>query len=751
MRVLRRQAKVRSAVLLALSLVIVLLIPQCLLFPEEGFQGERTKNESPTVFITGGVVEDGKREDKNTVHFYWHGTDTDGVVRFFEWAIDDTVSENAWHETTAFDEVIPFQAATLETVDGKEVFTDWHAFFVRSVDNDYARSTPAKRYFNARTIAPTTTIIRPQAGGTAITPKWARSLRVTWLGHDADATSIDKLPVWFELKFIRVTTGGQLNDADKMRQLFENAPNLLLGTLPPDEYPDEEDQAYLHEAEKTWLRVPGTTDNQWLTGMEVGIFYAFAVRAIDEAGAVELDLQRSTGAEGNWVGFQAGDKNIEVIISEPSLGMHRFLTGKFEDEKWVVTVAPEQRIRFIWEGDATGSGTDPGPCDYGLDLPDPDDDSFRSLDGRGGWIGWATRDRMQATISFPRSDEGTTHDFYMKMRDISNNPNTETRCHVEIKVADFSFTRKFLIIDDLPAPAPRSGMPYSNPDWETTDEETDSWRFRVFSAAKKYLPAEMPVDSIDVHETFGTGDIIPQPAISDNFLELLGRYQNVIWDTGSGCGLRTAAQELYLSRYVGLGGNLMLLAYDGPVRSITARGFSDDSDTRCATTSTTIGEYWNSFGFLWQYLRLEGCLDIPRGTTNARVIQQTLVAAMAMDPNYPDLSLDVARWGSETRGIRNYECLVPDPDHPGAIPWYERLEVLGGMELLYAGQTFRPGSKLDGMPVAWKTQATDQEIRDGSDRGRVVCFSFNLYYFEESSVKGAMTLALTWLVEGKDL
>jgi hypothetical protein len=124
------------------------------------------------------------------------------------------------------------------------------------------------------------------------------------------------------------------------------------------------------------------------------------------------------------------------------------------------------------------------------------------------------------------------------------------------------------------------------------------------------------------------------------------------------------------------------------------------------------------------------------------------VGAIALDPLYPDLRLDFPRWGSNTKGIRNYECLAPDPTQPGATPWYERQP---GMTLLYTAKTMSPGSALAGMPVAWRTNATAEEVQAGSDRGRIICFSFNPFYFEVAPMKGAMTLALNWLVEGEDL
>ena len=130
-----------------------------------------------------------------------------------------------------------------------------------------------------------------------------------------------------------------------------------------------------------------------------------------------------------------------------------------------------------------------------------------------------------------------------------------------------------------------------------------------------------------------------------------------------------------------------------------------------------------------------------------RINRKTLVGATAVNPLYPDLQLDRGHWGNDERGIRNYECLEPSDEEPGLIPWYERTP---GLTVLYNSVTFM-NSPLMGKPVVWRTYPTQEELHAGSDRGRIVCFSFNPYYFEEPAVKGAMTLALTWLVEGRDL
>lgn len=735
----RLQGPIQIAAALVLVVGFGLLIPQCILFPDSDFTGEIVGNSRPTVQITGGVLVDSS-EARSKIHFYWHGADEDGVIRYFEWAIDDTITEQAWRQTTNFDAAIFFQAATLD--DSTSSFSDWHTFFVRSVDNDNARSRPDKRYFNSFTIAPTTKIIKPESEGSGL-PGWASTLRVQWRGEDLDARGADRLPATYEIKHVLVPGGVTYTDEEEMARLFERAPNLLLGTLDPGDYPSTGE--YYKQAEKAWKCVDGSVDTEWLENMESGKKYAFAIRAVDEAGAVEQELRRPR----NWMIWVAGDHLILVWIYEAALGGRAFDMPAF-GEPWDVTVAPDQTFRFQWVGDASSAGTDPGPCNYGFDIPDPTDETepYRATDAMGGWIGWATRSRMQEAISFPASDEGKTHFFYLKMRDVSNNRATEAQAVIAVKVARFSFARKFLVVDDLRS-SPRScfGAP-------PTDEDTDAWRDRVLSSMAEFLPVgEEAGHYFTFGETEGAGAI---PDIPENFLDILGRYQTVIWDCGHSAGrvgLRLAAGEnMYLSQYVGVGGNLLLFTHQGPIMAITENFPFTRDVPRCPNPGILVRtEYWNEFGFLWQQLYLRGCMAKATGTGMTQK-KNSLIGAQALNPRYPDLALDYGpdKWfcGPDSRGIVNFECMTSNIGEEGLDPWYER--DTDGLQILYTARTWRDSTKLTGRPVAWKTFTSQEDIAVGIKRGRLVCFSFHPYFFQEGGVEGAMTRALTWLVTNSD-
>jgi hypothetical protein len=712
------------------------VLSQCILLPEEGLIGEPVANQRPLARITAGVLEDSV-DAPTRVHFYWYGADPDGVVRWFEWAIDDTLTERAWTRTAAFDATISFQAATPSSGDD---FADWHTFFLRGVDNERARSKPDKRYFNAHTIAPTSRIVSPQSQETST---WASTLRITWEGEDLDGSRADHLPAWFEYKLVRFEFPINPGDQEKVTRAFAESTNVFCGDLDPSDFPPDSLGTYFEQARRSWTRVDASQTEAWLYNLDIGKTYGFALRAIDEAGAVEVEFARNS----NWVFFRVGNQRIRVTLCEPSLGCEVFNNASFESI-WNVSVGPDQPIRFRWEGDASGTGSDPGPSNYGFDIPDPSDESRRDVNGIGGWIGWGNWAQMRQPISFPHSEEGKTHYFYLKMRDITNLDDTETDCTVAINVARLSFSRKFLIVDDLfRAPKPCVGSP---PD----DERTDAYRLRTFADAMgEFLPTG---ETWDEYRAFGDeiyGDPVELP---DDFLETLGTFQNVIWDCGSGqpVGFIDALGRGSLARYTAAGGNLILLCDRGPVSQTTVCKHTQ-LEPCCPHPELYPGEFWTrGAGFLWETLRLQGCIDKPRHPSGSErdMAPQSLVRAEALHHLYPDLVLDPDRWvcGSLQKGTIQFEGLVPNEDEPEDDPWYEREVNRGGMQLLYQARTLQPGSATDSIPIAWRTFPPLEDSHPGTTGGRIVTFAFHPHFFHEDNVRSAMTFALRWLVTGND-
>lgn len=89
------------------------------------------RNLPPETFITDGPEISPDPANPTDLfykaHLFWRGEDRDGTIAGFRYAIDDTLSANAWKFTTKTDSVFRFQAG--------EVGSRPHLFLLRAVDN----------------------------------------------------------------------------------------------------------------------------------------------------------------------------------------------------------------------------------------------------------------------------------------------------------------------------------------------------------------------------------------------------------------------------------------------------------------------------------------------------------------------------------------------------------------------------------------------------------------------------------------
>ncbi len=417
----------------------------------------------------------------------------------------------------------------------------------------------------------------------------------------------------------------------------------------------------------------------------------------------------------NWVIYDVKPLRIRVVLSEASLGMSAFRSKSFEDI-WDVVVAPNQTLRFEWTIDPSASGSDPGPSNYAIDIPSPGDESglYSDPDGMGGWTGWANRSRMHAAVSFPPTGTEQVHDFYLKARDSSYSEDSETHAHVRIHVVDFSFDRRFLLVDD------QRRLPLDHDNHRLEDDASDAWRQRMFSCLDDYLPTG---ESATTFNIFDPGEPGGTASLPPDFLQLLSRYQTVIWDcasTSTECGLAQAARS-ELSSYVGAGGNLLLLTYNGPATGVV--GSEAGSGMVCnAGDHTDPGpdednNLWSIHGFLWRHLHLRGCLTKTPGypgepSTYFSRRDRSMIGARAEIGVYPDLQLDFDRFatsgatGDGPQGDIHFECLGTEDVDEDLRQWYEFED---GLEVLYRARAWNSSSPTQNRPVAWRTHTTDED------------------------------------------
>jgi len=713
----------------------------CLLIPEETEQGERVANRRPEVRITAGGSSADSAGIDYKVRFNWHGTDDDGVVALYQFAIDDTVSEGAWTDTTSFSSTFPLSATVVDPEDPTR-FMNWHAFYIRAVDNEFARSAVDTRYFNARTIAPSTRFTTP----TNLTeyPELLKTVFFEWVGEDLDSSQPDQAPVWFEYKLVEI---GQITDTeDVIRDSLYNANNILLDTLTVG-------------SKRGWVRVPASERSLTLRDLPGESSLAFAVRAIDEAGAVEPVLIKGV----NFIAFvvQPQPGQPSVTIREASVGSYLFVSN---DDVWEIDVSTDRPLLFSWIGDASSYGSQPGNVNYALDIVDVENEEIRDPRGIGGWIGWGRWDRVLRPFIFPSDDGPGRHVLWVKMRDITDSKESERICRIEITVIAFTQHKLALICDD----ARFQGRPL--------DEEHDSWLDRnVFRRLFDY-------GRVDRHDFFGTGQKDERRGRVVRALDLdqVAQYQNIVWSQNLSTGTPlTPAWEIErlqhrLSAHVGAGGNVFVLgsSFLGTMLGTVSTGnlsypkFPEDWDG-AANELEEVGFDFDSF--IWKFMHIRNpIVSVPGRGTPEQKEASGMVAARSLNPSYPDIELDRSDYNPEEL----IDCEAGNPAsciYQGGLGRWEATEANArsviqeaGLDSIYAVATFNklydPDSP-DGIPItatvdnaiiAQRYESTRADTLAGTAQGRVFWWGFQPFLFQEQSVQDAGAATINWLVTGRD-
>ncbi len=731
--------------------LLALLQVQCLLVPDDTEKGQQIANIRPQVRITGGALDTTSAGIDYKVQFEWSGSDQDGVVILFQWAVDDTVSEGAWRDTTGFSALFKFSATTGGLGGDPDVFSDWHTFYLRAIDNEYAVSPAVKAYFNARTIAPSTRITFPNLSTQQI-PTMQPTFQVQWTGQDMDSSRPDQKPVYYEYKLVHAPVLHPEYAPDSLLK----ADNIVL----PINY---------RGSPRDWVRVPNTVTQVTLS-LLCGDEAAFAVRSVDEAGAVEPELTLNK----NFVLFTVGctPSKPAVTVCEESMGCHVFPTDS--GDTWTgpsggVEVAAGRPLRFKWTGDASTYGSFPGNVNYALDPVDPEDETRTDPMGIGGWVGWGKWSGNQTPFVF-KNDQAGIHTLYVLMRDISEDPASTQRCVIDMNVITYTFGRLALVVDD-----------------EVNDRVPDAihtgFMRRTLLAHLYDFPALGAPTWWKAYKVIG-GQEVGGPSAID--LQTLADYQNVIWYVNSnyvsGDGVLTSLRfsegygndqgKRLLTSYVTAGGRLFLIGED-------LAGFLT-GDVKYPKTPPKPGDQtynnWTS-SFFFKFLYLRNTL-VSADQQNSLANDKTcagqasgLIGARSLRPSFPDLALD--------RNKQNPGALDPgnkDRYIGGSIFWEgakaaptELVDDLPGLDSLYAAETWNryhassnnqcvqgteplgtyisPGA---GAVIAQRYQSTRADTLAGIQHGRTMFFDFEPYWFQEMGLFDAGTTAINWLITGRD-
>jgi hypothetical protein len=462
------------------------------------------ENERPSVKVSGGPPNGGVAN--YTIPIYWYGWDADGVVDHFLYAIDDT---SQWTETRFFQGSFLFVA---DTARGTGEFGRWHTFYVKSVDDDGFASWPDYLVFDARTVAPKTTIRSPKCDESAQLCLGAlplgTSVKVVWRGDDLDSRDPKKEPVaymWRLFNTSLLNPGFGVEDDS----LLLNIPDGTIDTT------------------SRWSEPTPQTEIQ-LSNLAAGVFWQFGLRAIDEAGAIEPGLKMNQ----NVIFFKTMPN-----YGSPDLTLYEGASAHIfpsEGQVWERQAATGKPIVFRWEGDASRYGGTISGYMWGYDIEDLSDPEQWEI----GWSGEIT----SATLLF---DSPGIHYFYVKVKDYAD---AEQLAIVELEIVSFLFDRLVLYVDDFYDITP-------------SDLVHDTFMNRALTCARAledtvyhyncWLPGQggVPAEMIQMRQ---------YPALSE-----LSRYRFIIWDTDAtsnsfNAGIEGVIQHGILDVYLKGGGNLWI-------------------------------------------------------------------------------------------------------------------------------------------------------------------------------------------------
>jgi hypothetical protein len=210
------------------------------------------------------------------VSFSWQGSDADGVVTLYRFAIDPpAVGDTIWIGTNNTQQLFFFQARTPDLpipVSGPVTFSEPHTFVIEAVDDEGLESPRVSRAFFASTIAPEVQIVSPapNAGGAV---GIGSDVVVEWQGTDSDGL-FSHIPVQYKYLLI-----GQANTIPGGIDAVWANPDLLR-TLDAPGFVD-------------WTTTSRDTTSVHVTNLLPNARYLFCVVAFDEAGAYSARFARA--------------------------------------------------------------------------------------------------------------------------------------------------------------------------------------------------------------------------------------------------------------------------------------------------------------------------------------------------------------------------------------------------------------------------------------------------------------------------
>ena len=470
-------------------------------------------NRPPTVTLTSGPIDTVSAPQSWLVDIAWVGTDPDGRIDHYEYAIDPPPirrvtfahAETAWVRTQETHVVARFRASHADSLGPGATASEFHVFVLRAVDNHGRTSPNVVRAFYAWTVAPDVQFTDP-APNRFLIARVGTPFRLTWTGHDPDGAGTDR-PSAYRLRFLSLDSGENTQ--------FVVDPDSLLKLGAATDW-------------QGWDIVGGDTTAITVArvGMLPGTRWMAAVVAVDEAGATTP-----------YVTFDANLLAFEVM---PNGGPSVHVSSTFFDytsppSSGAFTPAMEvpagRPLTFLMEGIASAGRHITGTR-WKLGFGDPDDETPRSNEDTD-LAHWSQRHTGVISATFSIASPGEHILAVQSFDDFG----AYGMLFVKLTVIEVRLNRELLVVDDTRLEVDKFGtgglFPYTRPWPSATELDTFlyarggyPWRGTNNPPTGVLSPPGLLAGY--AFDTLGTrlGLEVPEQAVS---LSRLSQYRHVLW------------------------------------------------------------------------------------------------------------------------------------------------------------------------------------------------------------------------------
>jgi hypothetical protein len=459
--------------------------------------GSYVDNKPPTVWLSGAPPEGSV--ETYTVKMFWGGWDPDGEIAYYEYCITDnddgpfdpadTVGTDNWGRVYSNDSTFSFTADVLADSNAASLTAEFrrsHTFFIRSVDTQgLASERPAHRSFTSRTLSPEVEIKAPARatfGPAQVPPLSTFKWEATDYIHD-DVSKQDPDSVSWLLESVDSHEGDWRETIGWIRGLAVDSPEW---------------------GDWVWYNAPEDTGKTWTTPpLDFGR-YVFAIRAMDEAGAITPVFDELSNLRRIIVTGRTGGPMLTV--SNQYFGS---LTWMGIAPLAYMDLPPGVPVKFCWQTSAADYGGIVVAYRYGWNVLDVNDPGQWEVD----WTPFSmwNEDGDGLACSSQRVLYAQAHTFSIEVKD---NNGYVSRIEIKVNIVPFTMEKNLLLVDDFVEGAWGGWNHLQGKGVIPNDIEHDEFWDDMLSGVAGFDP------QLDVIEVTGSSNLP---------LDVLAQYKTIIW------------------------------------------------------------------------------------------------------------------------------------------------------------------------------------------------------------------------------